>query len=130
VLEKYLADWPGACQVFQVHRVRVLPGRTEEEVSYGVTSLGPGEAGAARLLGLNRGHWGVENHLHRARDVAFGEDACRVRSGDAPQVLAATRNALIHLLGQKMKSGAAAAMRRFVIRPLEALGLISSKPEH
>jgi hypothetical protein len=29
------------------------------------------------------------------RDVVFGEDACRVRTGSAPQILAAFRNAAI-----------------------------------
>ena len=47
----------------------------------------------------------IESELHSVRDVTLGEDACRVRSGDAPQVLAAIRNAVIHLLGKvKAKS--------------------------
>ena len=71
-----------------MHRVRRFAGgRVEEEVSYGITSPPPGRAGAARLLGLNRCHWSIENNLHRVRDVAFGEDACRVRKGGAAQVL-------------------------------------------
>jgi len=58
-----------------------------------------------RLLAYLRNHWRIENELHSVRDVTLGEDACRVRSGDAPQVLAAIRNAVIHLLGKvKAKS--------------------------
>jgi hypothetical protein len=53
-----------------------------------------------------------------------------VRSGEGPQVLAATRNALLMLLEERQTPNKAAAMRRFVIRPLEAFDLIASKPEH
>ena len=129
VLREYL-EWPGVQQVFQVHRVRKLPGKEESETSYGITSLAPEEAGAARLLELVRGHWSIENNLHGERDGSFGEDGWRVRSGDGPQVLAATRNALLLLLEERGTPNKAAAMRRFVIRPLEALDLIASKPEH
>lgn len=129
VLREYL-EWPGAQQVFQVHRVRKLPGQEESETSYGISSLAPEEADAARLLGLVRGHWSIENNLHGERDGSFGEDGWRVRSGDGPQVLAATRNALLLLLEERDTPNKAAAMRRFVIRPLEALDLITCKPEH
>jgi hypothetical protein len=129
VLRAYL-EWPGVQQVFQVQRVRKLPGKEERETSYGITSLRPEQADAARLLGLVRGHWSIENNLHGERDGAFGEDGWRVRSGDGPQVLAATRNALLLLLEERDTPNKAAAMRRFVIRPLEAFDLITSKPEH
>ena len=34
------------------------------------------------------------------RDETLGEDRCRVRKGNAAQVLAAIRNACVHLLGE------------------------------
>lgn len=68
------------------------------EVHYGITSLAEKEADAKRLLELVRGHWRIENGLHWVRDVTMGEDACRVRRGNAPQVLAALRNAAVFLL--------------------------------
>jgi hypothetical protein len=115
--------------VFQLHRVRRFSdGRTEQEVVYGITSLGPLDAGAARLLRLNRTHWSIENNLHRVRDVTFGEDAGRVRCGSGPQILAATRNALTHLLSAAKVPSFAAALRRFAIRPMEALRLLNSNP--
>lgn len=96
-LNEYL-DWPEVGQVFELERVRVLAGKAEVEVVYGITSLKREEADARRLLGLTRGHWGIENGSHYVRDVTLGEDACRVRTGDAAQVLAAVRNAAVHLL--------------------------------
>src|SRR5439155_25550693 len=93
-------DWPGAQQVFRV-RCRVIACRTgvvHEEVTYGITSLAPGRADAARLLRGRRAHWGIENRSHWVRDVTFGEDRSRVRVCSIPEVLAALRNATIGLL--------------------------------
>jgi hypothetical protein len=115
--------------VFQIHRTRRFSdGRIEQEVVYGITSLRPIDTGAARLLRLNRTHWSIENNLHRVRDVSFGEDASRVRRGNGPQILAATRNALTHLLSAAKVPNFAAALRRFAIHPREALRLLNSKP--
>jgi predicted transposase YbfD/YdcC len=126
ILEKYL-DWPGAVQVFQVHRIRYLADKVEEETVYGISSLAPQEADAKRLLGFVRGHWGIENRLHWVRDVTLGEDACRVRSGDAAQVLASLRNAVVHLLEQVTAASKAAATRHFAIRPQEAFPLVTGE---
>lgn len=71
---------------------------TTIETVCGLTSLSPEQADAARLLEIVRDHWKIENCLHYVRDVTLGEDACRVRKGNAPQVLAALRNAIVHLL--------------------------------
>src|SRR6266480_4767836 len=90
--------WPGLAQGFERTRKRTVKGETTAEVIYGITSRKAEEANARRLLGLTRGHWGIENKLHYVRDVTLGEDNCRVRKGSAPQVLAAVRNAVIHLL--------------------------------
>jgi hypothetical protein len=105
-------------------------GKVEEETAYGITSLGPQEADAQRLLGLVRGHWGIENRLHGVRDGTLGEDACRVRRGAAPQLLAATRNAVVHLLEGVEAASKAAALRRFAIFPREALALVNAAPEN
>jgi predicted transposase YbfD/YdcC len=73
---------------------------------------------------LVRGHWGIENRLHYVRDGTLGEDGCRVRSGAAPQVLAALRNAVIHLLDGVQAPSKAAAVRRFAAHPEEAVRLL------
>lgn len=117
-------DWPDVGQVFELERVRVLPGKTEVEVAYGITSLGRVRADARRLLGLARGHWGIENRSHWVRDETLGEDRCRVRMGSSPQVLAAVRNAAVHLLERVAAASKAAATRRFAAHPEEALPLL------
>jgi predicted transposase YbfD/YdcC len=117
-------DWPGVAQVFELERVRVLKGTTEAEVVYGITSLAPAQADAKRLLDLVRGHWRIENGSHYVRDETLGEDRCRVRTGGAAQVLAALRNAAVHLLEGVDAPSKAAATRHFHVRPHEALPLL------
>ncbi|HKB37334.1 MAG TPA: ISAs1 family transposase [Gemmataceae bacterium] len=117
-------DWPSVGQVFELERVRVLKDKTEVEVVYGITSLKRQEADARRLLGLARGHWGIENGSHYVRDVTLGEDACRVRTGGAAQVLAAIRNVAVHLLEEVDAPSKAAATRHFHVHPEDALPLL------
>ena len=46
------------------------------------------ELTAEKLASATRKHWFMENKLHWKLDVAMSEDACRVRRGDAAEVLA------------------------------------------
>jgi predicted transposase YbfD/YdcC len=117
-------DWPAVGQVFERGRVRVLKGKTEVEAVCGITSRGRGKADAGRLLGLVRGHGGIENGAHYVRDETRGEDRCRVRTGSAPQVPAALRNCGAHLLEAVDAPSKAAATRHSHVHPEETLPLI------
>ena len=124
-----VVGWPGAAQVFLLRRQRSCGAEpATEEYHCGITSLGPDQASAADLLALVRGHWGIENRLFHVRDVTFGEDACRVRSGSAPQVLAALRNLCIGLLNAAGWKNKAAALRRHAAHYPEALALLTGPP--
>ncbi len=59
---------------------------------HGITNLTPSEADADQLAALVRGHWSIENSIHWVRDMTYGEDAHRARTGNAPAVLACIRN--------------------------------------
>ena len=120
-------DWPGVGQIYRLLRERQIKGKISRETVYGITSLTPGESGPDRLLELTQTHWHVENRLHWVRDMTFQEDACRVRSGSAPQILAAIRNLATYLLQPLTFPSIAAACRRFAIHPFEALQLIRSE---
>lgn len=85
-------------QVCRLTRSIHRAGQHSLEVQYAITSVPRRQASAAQLLAWWRGHWGIENRLHWVRDVVFGEDGCRIRSGSAPQNLAAFRNAAISFL--------------------------------
>jgi predicted transposase YbfD/YdcC len=108
------AGWPSATLVLEVTtQVRwpqhpAKPARTQ--VRYFLTSLSAATPPAA-VLRLVRRHWHIENRLHYVRDVTLGEDACQVRSGRAPQGLAALRNAVVGLLHQHRVPNLAAMLR-------------------
>ena len=108
-LAAYLApSWPGIAQVCRITRRRIVREKESVETVYAITSLTPEEADAARLLGLSRAHWGIENRLHWVRDVTCREDDARTRSENAPQTLAALRNTalpVIRRLGFKPVEG-------------------------
>lgn len=123
-LNGYLADWPKLAQVVRVERRRRVRGVESVEVAYFITSLTRDRADAARLLGLVRAHWSIENRLHHVRDVTLGEDASRVRTGSSPEVMAALRNAVVHLLEHVPARSKAAATRRLAAHPDEATRLI------
>jgi hypothetical protein len=119
-------DWAGLRQGFELVRERTEKGKTTVEVVHGISSLGPERADAQRLLALTRGHWGIENGLHYRRDVTLAEDASRVRTGAAPQVMAALRNSVLHVLSDVVAPSLAAAMRTMgncLSQALSILGL-------
>src|SRR5205085_4587353 len=98
-MNDYLAaDWPLVAQVAQVTRTVTKKGVTSTEVVYLITDLSPQQASPLHLLTLVRGHWGIENRSHYVRDASSQEDRSRLRSGNAPQILAAVRNVPITLL--------------------------------
>jgi hypothetical protein len=113
--------WEDLGQVDQITRERRGSDGTTIESAYRITRLKPEQADAGRLLELDRGHWGIENGLHHVRDVSLGEDACRVRSGDAAQLLAAARNLTLGLLRLMGFPSIAAGTRRIVMHPIEGL---------
>ena len=128
-LNEYL-DWPGLGQVCCVERTRRRKGKESVEWAYAITSLPPERADAARLLEIWRGHWGIENQVHWVRDVVFGEDQSQVRSGSAPQLLAALRNLVLGLLRLSGVKNIAAALRHYGWKPWETLTLIGLSPDN
>ena len=117
-------DWPHLEQVCRLERQVSCRGRSRREVVYGVTSLPSQVAAPEQLLGLWRGHWGIENRVHWVGDVTFDEDRCQVRSGAAPQVLAGLRNLVISLVRSAGHNNMVAALRRHAAHPAEALALV------
>jgi predicted transposase YbfD/YdcC len=124
------SDWPYLQQVFQIERrtVCLRTGVTQTETTYGVTSLTAVQASPARLLQLNRGHWGVENGLHYRRDVTLHEDAGRTTATAFGHTMAALNNLVIGLTIGRGWRNLAKARRYFDAHPDHALRLLFTRP--
>ena len=81
----------------EAERFHKATGKTETETRYHITSLKPH---AGRLNRAIRQHWGIENKLHWALDVSFGEDLDRKRAGHAAQNLSTLNRIALNLLRQ------------------------------
>jgi len=100
---------------------------THREARFLLTSLRPPQADPSRLLALARGHWSIESR-HFVRDVTFGEDRSPLRTGDAPQIMAAVRNLTHTLIRRTGTTAIAAARRAFSYHPARALALLLALP--
>jgi predicted transposase YbfD/YdcC len=112
-------NWPGLTHVWECTRQVKRKGETTTEVAIGIASLPPKYATAKQLNQYLRGHWGIENGLHRTRDVAFNEDKATIRKGKAPQVMAALKNLAISILHRGTVRSFKTAFRRFAAHPYE-----------
>ncbi len=116
--------WPHVAQVGELTRtVRTRTGTTAEVV-YLLTTLPSARASPADLLGLARAHWPIENGRHSVRDVTCGEDRSRLRTGHAPQVLAAWRNLALTLIHRTGSWAIAATQRTFAAHPERPFALL------
>jgi len=77
-----------------------------------ITSLHAREAAPRHIAGYVRGQWTIENKVHWVRDVTFGEDASRIRTGPRPRIMATLRNLAIGLIRQAGYNQIAATIRK------------------
>lgn len=119
------ANWLGLKTVVMVVRVRHSWNKITREVQFYLTSL---DSNACKIGQAIRLHWGIENGLHWTLDVTFNEDACRVRTGHAPQNLALLRRIALNALNQeqsfkrsnRQKSNRAAMHNNYMLTILAA----------
>lgn len=118
------SPWSDIAQVGRLTRTVRSTRGISQQVVYLVTTLPPQAACPACLLRLVRGHWHIENGLHYVRDVTFGEDRSRFRTGNAPHLVATLRNLALTLIRRSGSSAIAAARRTFSYHPERALALL------
>ena len=119
-------DWPGHAQVFRLERTWTEKGKAHHVVRYGITSLPPSVADAARLLAIKRAHWQIENRLYRPKDTALDEDASLLHKGRGPDIMAILRNLALSLLHAQGIDTIAAQLRHFSSHPEEAVAFVAT----
>ncbi len=90
--------WPGLRAFGMVEAERTVgDGKTTVHRRYYSTTT----EDVRRFAHAVRSHWGVENSLHWVLDMAFDEDHCRIRSGNAAENFAIMRQVALNLLKQE-----------------------------
>jgi len=126
-LTTYL-DWPGLAQVCRLERTWHEHGEAKRALHYGITRLRPALGPPDRLLALKRGHWAIENDLHRVKDVTLGEDQSTIRQGQGPLVMALLRDAAVSLLHRAGVRQITARLRHHSQHPAAAVALLLAPP--
>ena len=93
------AEWASLQGLVRIEsqRYHKAADKTEREIRYYITSLKPD---ARRLNRAIRQHWGIENKLHWALDVSFGEDLDRKRQQNSAQNFSLLNRMALNLLRQ------------------------------
>ena len=93
--------WAGIVQMGWSRRWRQQNAAQEPQLeqSTWVSSLPPSRGSPARIAQVLRGHWSIENAVHRVRDVSYDEDRLHGRASGLGLTL--IRNIAITLLRQQ-----------------------------
>ncbi|MBI4952171.1 MAG: ISAs1 family transposase [Myxococcales bacterium] len=106
------SQWHRLSAIVLVEVDRCVDGKTSTEQRYYITSSR--DLPAAKALDASRRHWGIENSLHWVLDVAFGEDDCRVRIGNAAENFAVIRHLALNMLKSVKGSKVGVKTRRML----------------
>ena len=95
--------------VVKVTAEREINQQVTTETRYYISSL-PGDA--AQLLEATRHHWRIENSCHWVLDVAFREDASRMRKDNSSENFAIVRRIALNLLKSEKSTKLGVANKR------------------
>jgi predicted transposase YbfD/YdcC len=101
--------WKNLKTLVKLLTVRISSQKTEVSSRYFISSW---TAGADAFLRAIRDHWQIENGLHWVLDIAFQEDASRIRKDHAPQNMAVLRHIALNLLKLERSSKVGIAVKR------------------
>lgn len=127
-------NWPGLTHVWM--RKKTTTQKNTDGVRQTITETLVGiacipdtislhhETIVSEIACLIRGHWGIENKLHRKRDVAFNEDHSTIRKANAPQIMASLKNIVTSLFHRGTVRSFPKAFRRFAAKPPELFAFL------
>jgi predicted transposase YbfD/YdcC len=104
--------WPKLATLIHIESTRSVKGVTSTEHRYYISSRR--KLSAQQALAAVRSHWGIENELHWVLDVAFREDDCRLRAGNAAANFSAVRQLALGLLKKRTEQKGGIKARRLV----------------
>jgi len=104
-----VSRWKGLKSIGMVERECLVDDVKSIERRYFIHSI---PADAKSFANAVRGHWGVENRLHWRLDVVFGDDASRLRKGNAAAIMTSIRHLCMNLFQQEPSSLSLAKKRR------------------
>ena len=90
-----LHRWPGLQSLVRITATRYIGAHHTTDVRYDLTDEAPDPV---RILANTRSHWAIENTRHYTLDMSFGDDACRIRTDNAPLAIATIRHVALNLL--------------------------------
>lgn len=103
--------WAGLKTLVRVESTRTVAGKESVENRFYIASR---VLSASEALQASRNHWSIENELHWVLDVAFREDDCRVRAGNAAENLSMVRQLALSLLKQRTEAKCGIQGRRLM----------------
>lgn len=104
--------WSKLNTLIRIESTRTVNNKTSIENRYYISSRK--RLSAKQALASVRSHWSIENQLHWVLDVAFGEDDCRVRAGNAAANFSAVRQLALGLLKQRTETKVGIKNRRLM----------------
>ena len=103
--------WTSLKTLVRVESTRIVKEQETIENRFYISSR---RLSASEALDASRGHWSIENELHWVLDVAFREDDCRVRAGNAAENLSMVRQLALSMLKQRTEAKCGIQGRRLM----------------
>ena len=98
LLHENLCAWKDVSMLIKVEASREIKDVTTIQKRYYISD--ENITNASYYNSLVRGHWSIENKLHWHLDVTFREDACRARTGNAPENLSTIRKIALQMIAK------------------------------
>lgn len=93
------AEWKGLESFIVLNKSEIKAGILKSEQRFYISSIVPSAEQAAKGI---RGHWGIENKVHRAKDVFFNQDHNKIKHIQAAVNVSIFNTLSIQFLSQEV----------------------------